>query len=357
MLVIAEAGVNHNGNSKIACELIRASAEAGADFVKFQIFKTDRLVTAAATQASYQQRNLGAPEGQGQSAMLRALELEDKAFFELKRECERNGVRFMATPFDIGSAMFQIDELGDDLIKVGSGDFDNLPLLVALGRRGVNVILSSGMSTLGDIEMALGAMAFGYLAGAQEAPSPAAFLDAYGAGEARAVLREKVTLLHCTTEYPAPWESLNLRAIPAMARAFGIDVGYSDHSAGSEAALAAYVLGATMLEKHVTLDRTMPGPDHKASMEPAELAAMIGQIRNLGKALGDGIKCAKPAEIANKAIARKAPVAARAIRAGEMLTEENVTLKRTMGGLPAIRFYDFLGRPSPRDFAADEAIS
>jgi N-acetylneuraminate synthase len=356
MLIIAEAGVNHNGNPSLAFDLIRASAEAGADFVKFQAFKTDRLVTRQAGQANYQKRNLGIREDQGQSAMLAGLELDDGVFIELKKECERNRVRFLATPFDIGSAFFLIDQLGDDLLKVGSGDFDNLPLLVAIARRGVKVILSSGMTTLGDIETSLGALSFGYLAGQNERPSLSAFQEAYAAHEARQMLQDKVTILHCTTEYPAPPESLNLNAIPTVARAFGLDVGYSDHSEGSEAAIAAYVLGATMLEKHITLDRSMPGPDHKASMEPADFAAMVQQIRNLDLALGDGVKCMKAAESANRAIARKSPVAAKPIKAGDLFSEDNLTLKRTNSGVAAARYYDLIGRASSHDYDLDEAI-
>ena len=356
MIIIAEAGVNHNGNPDLALELVRASASAGADIVKFQTFKTDRLVTREANQANYQKRNLGAPEGQSQSDMLRKLELGYDVFFEIKKECVRNGIRFLSTPFDIESALFLIDELGEDLLKVGSGDFDNLPLLIAVARRGAKVILSTGMTTLGDIEISLGALAFGYLAGAESKPSLQAFQAAYADPEARRVLKEKVTVLHCTTEYPAPPESLNINTIPVMARAFGLDVGFSDHSEGFEAAIAARVLGATVLEKHITLDRSMVGPDHKASMEPAEFAAMVRQIRNLDVALGDGIKRMMAAESANKAIARKSPVAARPIAAGELFSEDNLTLKRTRGGVSATHYYDLIGRASPRSFDADEVI-
>lgn len=356
MIIIAEAGVNHNGNPDIALELIDASAKAGANIVKFQTFRTDKLVTAQASQANYQRRNLGVTESQTQGDMLRKLELEYQVFFELKAECARKGVRFLSTPFDVGSALFLIDELGEDLLKVGSGDLDNLPLLIAVARRGSKIILSSGMTTLGDIETSLGALAFGYLASEREIPSSEAFQRAYAAPEAREILKDKVTILHCTTEYPAPPESLNLNAIPTLARAFGLNVGFSDHSEGSEAALAARVLGANVLEKHITLDRSMPGPDHKASMEPAEFSVMVRQIRNLDIALGDGVKRMVAAESANKAIARKSPVAAVAIKAGDVFTEDNVTLKRTRGGKAATSYYDLLGQTSSRDFDLDEAI-
>ncbi len=356
MIIIAEAGVNHNGNPDLAFELIRVSAEAGADVVKFQTFRTDKLVTSHATQANYQKRNLGTSGDQTQSDMLRKLELEYRVFFDLKAECDARGIRFLSTPFDIESALFLIDELGEDVLKVGSGDFDNLPLLISIARRGTKVILSSGMTTLGDIEVSLGALAFGYLAGVDDRPSLSAFQAAYASHEARHVLREKVTILHCTTEYPAPPESLNLNAIPTIARSFGLDVGFSDHSEGPEAAIAARVLGATVLEKHITLDRSMPGPDHKASMEPVDFAAMVRQIRNLDAALGDGIKRMMVAESVNRAIARKSPVAVAPISAGELFSEENMTLKRTRGGVPATRYYDLLGQPSSRNFDVDEAI-
>ncbi|RCW21171.1 N-acetylneuraminate synthase [Ciceribacter lividus] len=356
MIIIAEAGVNHNGNPDLAFELVRVSAKAGADVVKFQTFRTEKLVTSQARQANYQKRNLGVSDDQTQSDMLRKLELDYRVFFELKAECDSCGIRFLSTPFDVGSALFLIDELGESLLKIGSGDFDNLPLLISIARRGAKVILSSGMTALGDIEMSLGALAFGYLADVDDKPSLSAFQAAYASAEARHILKEKVTILHCTTEYPAPPESLNLNAITTIARSFGLDVGFSDHSEGPEAAIAARVLGATVLEKHITLDRSMPGPDHKASMEPTDFAAMVRQIRNLDAALGDGIKRMMIAEGANKAIARKSPVAAAPIRAGELFSEENMTLKRTRGGAPAIRYYDLLGQPSSHSFDVDEAI-
>lgn len=356
MQVIAEVGVNHNGDPELAAELIRASARAGADIVKFQTFKADKLVTRKAVQANYQQRNLGNSCEASQFDMLRKLELDFAQFHDLKSECTLNGVRFLSTPFDIISAIYLVESLGETLVKIGSGDLDNYPLLITLARRGVDVILSTGMSTLGEIEISLGALAFGYLAPAAEKPSVEAFMTAFGASEARKVLAEKVTLLHCTTEYPAPAESLNLRVIPMIAQAFGVRTGFSDHSQGDQAAIAAMVLGATMLEKHITLDRSMPGPDHKASMEPAEFAQMIDTLRNTQIALGDGIKRMMHAEAANKDIARKSPVAARRIRAGEVFSEDNVILKRARGGAPAGHYYRLLGQTSPSDLDADDVI-
>lgn len=356
MKTIAEVGVNHNGDMDLAIELIRKSAASGADTVKFQTFKTEQLVTRTAQQAGYQHRNFEQDKPDTQFGMLKALELGFDDFRTLKDECHRQNIQFLSTPFDIESAHFLTDALGDKVIKVGSGDFDNYPLLIAIASRGVEVILSTGMATLGEIEMSLGALAFGYLAGARETPSIEAFWAAFGTAEARDVLAQKVTILHCTTEYPAPPESLNLRAIPLIARAFGVPVGFSDHSQGDAAAIAALTLGATVLEKHVTLDRSLPGPDHKASMEPDEFARMVTKLKATKTALGDGIKRVQQAEIANKKIARKSPVAARAIRAGDVITEEDITLKRTVGGGPAADYYRFLGQPATRDYEADDVI-
>jgi N-acetylneuraminate synthase len=356
MQIIAEAGVNHNGDPELAAELIRASARAGADIVKFQTFKADKLVTRQAVQANYQQRNLGSAAESSQFEMLRKLELDFALFHDLKAECILNKVRFLSTPFDIDSALYLVDNLGETLVKIGSGDFDNYPLLITLARRGVDIILSTGMSTLGEIEVSLGALAFGYLAPTSEQPSVEAFMAAFSAPQARAVLAEKVTVLHCTTEYPAPPEGLNLRVIPLIAQAFGVRTGFSDHSQGSEAAIAAYVLGASMLEKHITLDCSMSGPDHKASMEPDDFARMVQALKNTEISLGDGIKRMMSAETANKGIARKSPVAAVAIRAGEMFTEANVTLKRARGGAAAGQYYRLLGQICPRDLAADDVI-
>lgn len=356
MQIIAEAGVNHNGDPELAAELIRASAKAGADIVKFQTFKADKLVTRKAVQANYQQRNLGSSGETSQFGMLRKLELDFALFHDLKAECTLNGVRFLSTPFDVDSARYLVDSLGETLVKIGSGDFDNYPLLITLARCGVDIILSTGMSTLGEVEISLGALAFGYLAPAGEKPSVEAFMAAFGAPEARNVLAEKVTVLHCTTEYPAPAESLNLRVIPMIARAFGVRTGFSDHSQGHEAAIAAMVLGSTILEKHITLDRSMPGPDHKASMEPAEFEQMVDALRKTQFALGDGIKRMMHSEAANKSVARKSPVAARSIRAGEVFSENNVILKRALGGAPAGHYYRLLGQICPSDLDADDVI-
>lgn len=356
MQIIAEAGVNHNGDPELAAELIRAAAAAGADIVKFQTFKASKLVTNIATQAQYQQRNLGTTGEKTQFEMLEALELGFDDFRQLKAECQSHGVQFLSTPFDIDSARFLTDQLGETMVKIGSGDFDNYPLLITLARCGVDVILSTGMSTLGEIEISLGALAFGYLAPMTAPPSIEAFLEAFGSTEARHVLAERVTVLHCTTEYPAPTESLNLRVISTIRQAYGVRVGFSDHSEGQDAALAALVLGATMLEKHITLDQTMTGPDHKASMEPAAFGNMVRALRRLEVALGDGVKRMMAAEASNKGIARKSPVAARAIRAGEIFTEENITLKRTRGGAPAGQYYRLLGQKAAHDLAEDNII-
>lgn len=354
MLVIAEAGVNHNGHVNLAEDLVDASRAAGADMVKFQTFRTLALVTSDAGRADYQARAIG---GGSQAEMLRKLELSERDFVRVADRCRAQGITFLSTPFDKESASFLVRTIGVERIKIGSGDMDNLPLLVHVGRLGVGVILSTGMASLGEVETSLGALAFGYVAAADDKPSHAAFRAAYSSVEGRAALLANVVLLHCTTEYPAPFDSLNLNAIASMRAAFGLPVGFSDHSEGFEAAVASVALGATVLEKHVTLDRSMEGPDHKASLDPEGFAAMMRAIRNVERAMGDGVKRPMAAELANVAIARKCVVASRAIAAGEVLSEDNLTLKRAKSGLPAASFYDLVGRPASRAFAADEAVS
>lgn len=353
--IIAEAGVNHNGRRDLAHALVEAAQQAGADTVKFQTFRTQALVTGHAMQARYQMRNLG-QEGL-QAELLRGLELGAEDFAALRDDCVRRGLRFLSTPFDKDSASFLVSELGCDVVKIGSGDMDNLAQLVHVARLGPDIILSTGMATLGEIELSLGALAFGYVATPGETPSRGAFMAAYGSDEGQRALAAKLTLLHCTTEYPAPFESLNLRAMGTIRAAFGLPVGFSDHSEGHEAAVAALALGATVLEKHITLDRTMPGPDHAASLEPAPFGAMVKALRNVEAGLGDGLKRPQEAERGNIGIARKAVVAAAPIGEGEVFTEANLTVKRTRDGLPASAFFDLVGQRARRAFAIDEAVS
>jgi len=328
-LIIAEAGVNHNGNLDMARRLIDAAADAGADLVKFQTFNADRLVTAQAAKADYQKSATTA--GESQHAMLRKLELTRDMHEALIAHCQSRGIGFFSTGFDEESVELLV-ELGLDRFKIPSGEITNLPYLRHVGRYGKPVILSTGMATIDEIKSALAVL--------EQAGTP----------------RERITILHCNTEYPTPMSDVNLRAMLTIRDSFGVAVGYSDHTAGIEVAIAAAAMGATVIEKHFTLDRTLPGPDHKASLEPGELKAMIAAIRNIEQALGDGIKRPSTSERKNINIARKSLVAACPIRAGERFSETNLTAKRPGTGLSPMRWDDVVGRIAPRDFAADELI-
>jgi N,N'-diacetyllegionaminate synthase len=328
-LVIAEAGVNHNGDLKLAHGLIDAAASAGADLVKFQTFSADRLVVPQARKADYQRKVTQGDETQ--HAMLRRLELSREMHVDLIEHCKTRGIGFFSTAFDIPSVDLLV-ELGLTQFKIPSGEITNLPYLRHVGRYGKPVILSTGMATLHEVGSAL------------------EVLERSGAP------REQITVLHCNTEYPTPHTDVNLRAMLTIRDAFNVRVGYSDHTLGIEVAVAAVALGATTIEKHFTLDRGLPGPDHGASLLPGELAAMVTAIRNIEAALGDGIKRPSPSESKNISIARKSLVAARAIRAGEPFTEDNLTVKRPGTGVSPMRWDEVLGRRAPRDFAADELI-
>ncbi len=328
-LIIAEAGVNHNGDMSLARQLIDVAAEAGADMVKFQTFSADRLVTAHAAKADYQSQ--ASDDGESQHAMLRRLELTADMHLALIAHCKSRGIQFFSTGFDEKSVDF-LAQLGLNRFKIPSGEITNLPYLRHIGRYGKPVILSSGMATLGEIEAALGV------------------LD--GAGTPR----ERVTVLHCNSEYPTSMTDVNLRAMRTIGEAFGVEVGYSDHTLGIEVAIAAAALGASVIEKHFTLDRGLPGPDHKASLEPFELKAMIAAIRNIERALGDGIKRPTLSESKNKTVARKSLVAAMPIRAGEIFDVSNLAVKRPGTGLSPMRWDEVIGRTASRDFLPDELI-
>lgn len=329
-LIIAEAGVNHNGELPLAKRLIEVAAQAGADLVKFQTFRADRLVTRAAAKAEYQKQGSGAAESQ--HAMLRRLELDSGMHRELMAHCAARGVGFLSTGFDIESVELLVG-LGQELFKVPSGEITNLPYLRHIGRLGGEVIVSTGMAQLADVEAALAALE--------------------GAGTPRS----RVVILHCTTEYPTPMAEVNLRAMQTLERAFGVRVGYSDHTPGIEVAIAAVAMGACVIEKHFTLDRKLPGPDHQASLDPHELAAMVAAIRNIEQALGDGVKRLTPSEAKNRPVARKSIVASRDIKAGDLFTSENLTAKRPGTGISPMRWDEVIGRRASRDFAADEMIT
>lgn len=329
-LVIAEAGVNHNGDIELAKRLIDVAAEAGADIVKFQTFNADRLVTRTAEKADYQMQVIGREESQYE--MLRSLELTLDMHKVLISHCGTRKIGFFSTGFDIKSIDLLVS-LGQDHFKIPSGEITNLPYLRHIGRFGQAVILSTGMATMDEIEAAIVVL--------EQAGTP----------------RTSITVLHCTTEYPAPMAEVNLRAMQNIRTAFGVAVGYSDHTSGIEVAIAAVALGASVIEKHFTLDRNLPGPDHKASLEPNELKAMIAAIRNIEVALGDGIKRPSQSEIKNKLIARKSLVASRAIKAGELFNAENITAKRPGDGISPMRWDEIIGCRAPRDFAVDELIA
>lgn len=352
--IIAEIGVNHNGSVETARALIDAALNAGADIVKFQSFHADALTTTSAPKAAYQTRKVGVEISQHQ--MLKALELSEDAQRDLQAYCESRKIAFLSTPFDMESLEFLTHDLGLRRIKIGSGDLTNAPLLLAAARHGCGVILSTGMATINEIEQALSVLAFGYTDDAR-APGRSAFDRAYLSPAGKAALKDKVALLHCMTEYPAPASQLNIRAMDALSARFGLAVGYSDHSQGPSAAIAAVARGARIIEKHITLDRTMDGPDHEASMDPDAFTAMVAAIREVEVMLGDGKKFPATAELANKEIARKSLIAARAIVKGERFTEENLTVKRPETGISAQQYYDWIGQTALRDFSADEVIS
>ncbi len=328
-LIIAEAGVNHNGDMQMAHQLIDAAAEAGADLVKFQTFRADRLVTTSARKATYQMVTTAADESQHE--MIRRLELNDAMHDELIAHCHQRKIEFFSTAFDLESLDYLMG-LGMPRIKVPSGEITNLPYLRKVGGFGKEVILSTGMSNLGEIEAAIDAL------------------------EKAGTSREWIIVLHCNTEYPVPMPEVNLRAMRSIGEAFGVKVGFSDHTEGIEIAIAAVALGATVIEKHFTLDRNLPGPDHQASLEPGELKAMISAIRNVEIALGDGIKRPSGSELRNRPIARKSLVSARRIAKGEFFSEANVTAKRPGTGISPMRMQEIIGRKASRDFDADELI-
>lgn len=352
--VVAEAGVNHNGALDLALRLVDVAADAGADAVKFQTFRAERVIAASAPKAAYQTRTTDA--GESQLDMVRKLELKPEFHRPIAERCAARGILFMSTAFDEESARFLVDELEIPVLKIPSGEVTNAPLLLTLAKFGLPMILSTGMSTLAEVETALGILAFG-LTGRQERPSATAFADAYNSDSGRRALTDKTLLLHCTSEYPAAYDETNLRAMDAMREAFGLPVGLSDHTPGIAVPIAAVARGAVAVEKHFTLDRTMTGPDHKASLEPDELAAMIAGIRAAEAALGRPVKEPTVAELHNRPIVRRGLVAVRAIVKGEKFTTDNVAAKRPATGLSPMRYWELMGQPARRAYAPDEPIS
>lgn len=350
--VIAEAGVNHNGSLSMALQLVDVAADAKADAVKFQTFKAAKLVTARAAKADYQVTNM--KEGGNQLGMLQALELSLADHDALVQRCRDRGLRFMSTAFDAESLAY-LATLGMPAVKMPSGDINCGPLLLQAARLRMPLIVSTGMCTIAEIEDALGVIAFG-LTQAHEPEGRADFLAAYCSAEGRRALEQHVTLLHCVTQYPAPPEAINLRAMATMASAFGLPVGYSDHTLGIEVSLAAVARGATIIEKHFTLDRNLPGPDHAASLEPDELMQMVRSIRNIELALGSAIKSPAAVEMPNRAVARRSVVAAHPIKQGTLFGPGSFAMKRPGTGISPIDAWGLMGRPAMRDFDTDELI-
>lgn len=353
VLIIAEAGVNHNGSLDRALALVDAAAEAGADMVKFQTFKADKLASARAAKAAYQQRN--APGEPTQLDMLRALELSETDHEALIARCSARGISFLSTPFDPGSLELLARRFNLPTIKLGSGELTNGPLLLQAAQTGRRLIVSTGMGDLGEVEEALGVLAFGYAG--QGKPRRLAFAEALASQAGQQALRDKVTLLHCTTEYPTPLTDINLAAMDTLRERFGLTTGFSDHSEGIVVAIAAAARGAAVIEKHFTLDRNLPGPDHKASIEPSELSAMVRGIRAVEQALGDGIKVARASEAANKTVARKVIVAVRDLAKGEVIGAGDITILRAGAGLSPMAYWDVVGSHAARDTAAGEPLA
>jgi N,N'-diacetyllegionaminate synthase len=329
-IIIAEAGVNHNGDIEIAKKLIDVASEAGADYVKFQTFKAEKIATKNASKAEYQKKNTGNDDNQ--LKMLKQLELSEDDHKQLIRYCVEKSIRFLSTPFDLDSIDL-LKNLGIRVGKIPSGELTNLPYLLKMAGTFDELILSTGMADVSEIAASINAIV--------DSGFP----------------KNKLTILHCTTEYPTPFSEVNLLAMQSMAKQFDVAAGYSDHTRGIEVPIAAVALGAVVIEKHFTLDRNMEGPDHKASLEPEELKAMVSAIRNIEKALGDGMKKPTESEIKNKIIARKSIVASKFIRKGENFTEENLTVKRPGNGLSPMQWFEIIGRVSSRDFDEDELIA
>ena len=327
VLIIAEAGVNHNGSLDLALKMVDEAKRAGADIVKFQTAIPEKVISKYADKAEYQKKTTGNEESQLEMCKRIHLKLSD--YDIIKKYCEEVGIEFLSTPFDLESIDY-LEKLGMRLWKIPSGEITNLPYLIKIAKTGKPVIMSTGMAELNEVEEAVNV------------------LKENGAGE--------ITLLHCTTEYPAPFESVNLRAMNTLREKFGTEAGYSDHTVGFEAAVAAAVLGASVIEKHFTLNHNMEGPDHKASLEPEELEIMINNIRLIEKALGDGVKRPAEAEKKNISIARKSIVAAKDIKKGEIFTEENITVKRPGSGISPMKWFEVLGTEAVRDFGEDELI-
>lgn len=351
--IIAEAGVNHNGSMDMAKQLIDVAADAGADAVKFQTFKADKVISRSAPKADYQKKTTA--ETESQLDMVKKLELSETDHYTLIKHCQMRKIEFLSTPFDFESIDLLARKLNLEHLKIPSGEITNGPYLLYIAKTGKPVILSTGMSVLGEVETALGVLAFGYLNNSDK-PSLPNFQKAYCSDAGRDVLKEKVILLHCTTEYPAPFEDANLRVMGTMRKAFGLPVGLSDHTPGIAVPIAAVALGAAVIEKHFTLDRNLPGPDHKASLDPDELKAMVTSIRNIEVALGNDHKVPAVSELKNRNIARKSLFAAMPVSKGDIFSASNLTMKRPGNGVSPMMYWELIGEEAKKNYDEDEQI-
>lgn len=355
-LIIAEAGVNHNGDERLAFQLVDEAVKAGADVVKFQTFKSELLATKDAKQAQYQQKNSQVVESQ--LAMLKRLELSHDCHKRLQQYCQQQGIEYLSTAFDEQSLRFLVDEIGLTRLKIPSGELTNAPFILQHALTGCDLIISTGMATVEEIHFALAIISFGLLNLNQEniTPSEQAFLQAYESEAGQALLQKKVTILHCTTEYPAPYDEVNLNALPFLANEFHLPVGYSDHTVGIVVSTAAVVKGAVVIEKHFTLDRNLPGPDHKASLEPDELKQLINDIRIVEQALGRYQKQTTQSELKNIAVARKSIFAKHDIKKGQLITSEDLDVMRPGDGLSARYYFQIVNTVAKHDYLAGETL-
>ncbi len=329
-IIIAEAGVNHNGSVKLAKQLIDVAELAGADYVKFQTFKSELCISETAEKAEYQKENTG-DSIETQLEMVKKLELSDQNHFELIEYCNDKSVKFLSTAFDFVSIEF-LKQVGLDFFKIPSGEITNYPYLVKVANLKLPVVMSTGMATIQEVEDALNVLL------------------------SHGLEKENITILHCNTEYPTPMQDVNLRAMNTIGEQFNVKIGYSDHTLGIEVPIAAVAMGACVIEKHFTLDRSMEGPDHQASLEPDELINMVQSIRNIELALGSNLKKPSSSEAKNRPIARKSIVASEAIKKGDVLTEENITVKRPGTGISPMKWMDIIGTNAHKDYNKDEEI-
>ncbi len=354
VFVIAEAGVNHNGSLSTALDMVDVAAASGADAVKFQTFKAKAMITESAPKADYQVASTGT--AQSQREMIESLQLSADAHIAIAQHCSMRGITFLSTPFDLESLYLLTRSLGMTTIKIPSGEVTNLPFVLEIGREAKDVILSTGMCTLHEIEVALKTLAFAFNRSTMDQLPTTNQLTTPLNEHEQSLLVGRVTVLQCTTEYPAPISEANLKAMEMIRNAFGLAVGYSDHTLGATSSIAAVALGATMIEKHFTLDKSQTGPDHRASLEPDELKAYVTALRDAEHSLGSAEKAPTKSESKNIPIARKSIVASRPIAKGELLSADNLTFKRPGTGRQPIEFFDLVGTPAPRDIAEDEQL-